>query len=147
MITKENEVGIFLQTIKPGLLCKNSEVLLWTSRLLIKLGMEFSQSDFVAKSYEWFCQDNGGLVACISCLKLFPEFIDNASQVLIEFARYNLCDLTTVQMRKAIFEQKDYVNILHLVFKIMITNEKIKEEVHFFLKYFQNQIFFFLLKF
>ena len=129
MITRGKDLGIFLQTIKPGLNSKHIEVILMSSRLLNRLGTELQQSKYFEKGYEWLVSENGGLIACIDCLKKYPDFIDNISLVLLEFGKFNLYDFCVIQLRKTIKNDNDYVNLLHLVYKNMINENKLKLEV------------------
>ena len=128
---------VFLQAIKPGLLSKDEEVALWACRLMAKLFFEFANVELIAPAWEWFCKENGGLFSCILCLKRFNDLKDNIANIFLQIGRFNLAELITVQMRKVISDQKEYIDVVHMMLKPFADSKISKEEV--------NNIFFNLL--
>jgi len=51
---------MMLNIIKPGLISYNTEVASWASRVMSKIGNEFSNLDLSSKGWDWFVDEKNG---------------------------------------------------------------------------------------
>ena len=121
---------IFVQAaLKPGFLSKNIEVAQWTCTLFSKFGFEFANRDLLQHAWEWFSSEVGGLNCCILCLKRHYEISDAIISVLIQYARYNMTELFTLNIKNLCSNEKDYITTLHELLRPLMSSHK--EEVIF----------------
>ena len=102
--------------MKPGLISKNSEVAAWAAKLLSKLSFEFAVWNVQAAAWDWFVSDHGGLHSCMLALRRHPQYEDSIAGILINFGRYNISELFTVQLKKVLPDQRDFFySLTHLL--------------------------------
>lgn len=133
LVLKEESTGsvnTILQVLKPGLLSKNDEVAQWTLRLYSKLGFDFSNLELSPYAWEWFVNENGGLFACLVCLKRHQDIGPNVVAAMTQFGRYNMLELFTVEMQRILTESLDYLNNVLLMIRPLTDAKLTKDEVH-----------------
>ena len=132
LILKEESTGsvqTILQTLKPGLLSKHEEVAQWTLRLYSKLVFDFSNLELSPYAWEWFINENGGLFACLVCLKRHQDIGPNVVAALTQFGRFNMLELFTVEMQKILSDSQDYLNNILLMIRPLTDAKLTKDEV------------------
>lgn len=81
---------MMLNIIKPGLISYNTEVASWASRVMSKIGYEFSNLDLSSKGWDWFVDEkNGCLKISIEAVSKHPDLIESIIPIFIQFSRYN----------------------------------------------------------
>ena len=81
---------MMLNIIKPGLVSYNTDVASWASRLMSKIGYEFSNLDLCSKAWDWFVDEKvGGLKVCLEGVIKHQDLLESITPIFIQFARYN----------------------------------------------------------
>lgn len=122
--TDDESIEIALETLKSGLLSKNSDIAIWTSRLLVKLIEEMIEQNLEPAIWNWFCKDSGGLNTCLIGLKRQPIIKDYIGNLFVIIGKYNISELLTVELKKVTSDNLEYFNLIHSfleVFKNMNT--------------------------
>ena len=86
-----------MNSFKPGLVSKSSEVAQNASRLIAKLGYYFAQNPKIKQvNWKWFCdKHSGGLRTCYLALRRHNELRDNIVAIMENFGRDNYKMLLT----------------------------------------------------
>lgn len=133
LVIKEESTGsvnTLLQALKPGLYSKSEDVAQWTCRLLSKLGADFATVNLLPATWEWFTGTAGGLFAFLACLKRQSDISSVIVSAIIQFGRYNLLEMFTVEMRKIFVEPLEYIQNILLLLKplteIKLTRDEVK---------------------
>ncbi|KAL4446642.1 hypothetical protein ABPG74_005580 [Tetrahymena malaccensis] len=118
-----------MNCLKPGLVSKSYEVATWAARLFSKLALEFSESNLLTVSWDWFVGENGGLNTTLLGLKRHPDMKDLVVQILLQFARYNFVELFTIHMKKAQPDPKDLVGTYLVLLKPLTATPTACDEI------------------
>lgn len=132
LVLKEESTGAvnnLLQALKPGLYSKSEDVAQWTCKLLAKLGSDFSNVNLLPATWEWFTGTAGGLFAFMACLKRQPDVSSTIVSAIIQFGRYNLLEMFTVEMRKIFVEPLEYIQNILLLLKPLTETKLTRDEV------------------
>jgi len=134
LIVKEESTGsvnMALQAFKPGLYSKNEDVAHWACRLLGKLAYDFANIELLPAAWDWFTNDNGGLFACLACLKRHQDTAGSVVSTLTQFGRFHMLELFTIEVRKIIVDPFEYIQNVLLMMKPLTDAKFTKEEVYF----------------
>ena len=119
LVVKEESTGsvpLILQALKPGLLSKDEQVVKWACRIYSKLAFDFSNLELLPEAWEWFINEYGGLFASLASLKRHQDIGPNIVAMMTQFARFNMLELFTVEMRKILPSPFEYLtNILQML--------------------------------
>ncbi|EGR33928.1 hypothetical protein IMG5_030700 [Ichthyophthirius multifiliis] len=126
---EEGNIPILLNTLKPGFLSKNEEVVMWTCRILSKIAFDLTNLELLAPAYSWFCQQMGGLYSCVMCLQRHNNVQDNLVSFILQISRFNLLEVLTVQLRKIIENNREYINFINQLFSSLCYSKSCKEEL------------------
>ncbi|KAL4496244.1 hypothetical protein ABPG72_012981 [Tetrahymena utriculariae] len=118
-----------MNCLKPGIVSKSFEVATWAARLFSKLALEFSESNLLTVSWDWFVGENGGLNTTLLGLKRHPDMKDLVVQILLQFARYNFVELFTIHMKKAQPDPKDLVGTYLVLLKSLTATPTACDEI------------------
>lgn len=77
--------------------------------------------------------ENGGLYACLACIKRHPDVGSNIVAVLTQFGRFNMLELFTVEMKKILVDPLDYTQNVLLMLRPLVEAKFTKEEVIYIL--------------
>lgn len=119
-----------LQVLKPGLMSKEEEVAQAAIKLYLKLAIDLLSLDLMAPAAEWFFCENGGLFACLVCIKRHPETVENITTMMVQFGASNMFDLFTAEMEKHLTDPLEYLNHVKLILRPLTDSEYSKEEVN-----------------
>lgn len=98
-------IELSLSTFKPGLLSKNIDVVYIAGRLLSKLALELIEINLISAAWDWFVMPNGGLEACILCLKKHDTAVEVVVTLINNFGRFHIYELFTIYLKN--FMQND----------------------------------------
>ncbi|EAR95077.2 hypothetical protein TTHERM_00640050 (macronuclear) [Tetrahymena thermophila SB210] len=126
---EEANIPIILNTLKPGLLSKNEEVSLWSCRIFSKMSFDLANLELLAPAYDWFTSQMGGLYSAVMCLRRHQNLKDTIVSFMVQISRYNLTDFLTVQLRKIIENNKEYIDFINLIFSSLTSTKMSKEEL------------------
>ena len=98
-------IELSLSTFKPGLLSKNIDVVYIAGRLLSKLALELIEINLISAAWDWFVMPNGGLEACILCLKRHDTAVEVVVTLINNFGRFHIYELFTIYLKN--FMQND----------------------------------------
>ncbi|KRX04789.1 Armadillo-type fold [Pseudocohnilembus persalinus] len=127
-VSEENAI-VFLQTIKPSILSKNEDTALWGCRIMSKLAFDLANIELLPIVYEWFTKEMGGFQTTILCIQRHENIIENVVGIMIQIGRYNLTDLFTVQMRKILKEQDEFIRYAYLILPQLSESKISKDEM------------------
>lgn len=122
-------IPVMLQVVKPALLSKSSEVTSWGCRIISHLCYELANLELLAPAWEWFCKENGGLNACILCLKRNCYMREGIASVLSQISRFNLAELLTVEVRKFIGNPLELLEFIHNIVHPLVESSILKEGI------------------
>lgn len=105
----------FLQLLKPALLSKSEEVAQWGCRLLARIAHELADRQLLPLAYDWFVREAGGLATTALALGRHPKLNQHVVGYMLEFARFNVAELFTVELRKVSQDQAGYLKFMLLI--------------------------------
>jgi hypothetical protein len=76
------------------------------------------------------CRENSALAASLACLKRFNDLSEQLASMLVQAARYNLTDLFTVQMRKVLENDEEFLRSCHTLLPHLVESKLSKDEVN-----------------
>lgn len=80
-------------------------------------------------AYEWFIKENCGLQTCLLSLRRHRKIAENIVSVLIQMSRGQLADLFTVQMRRLVSSQREYLANISTMIYPLAESKLSKDEV------------------
>ena len=117
MVDQNDMCFFFLQVIKPALLYKSEEVAQWTCRILSRIAHELANRELLPLAYDWFIRDAGGLSTTMLALSRHPKLNQHVVGFILEFSRYNVAEVFTVELKKITSnDQLAYVKFILLLF-------------------------------
>ena len=120
----------FLQVVKPSLLSKSEEIAQWGCRILSKVGYELADKEMLPLAYDWFVRDAGGLSTTILSLQRHPKLNQHVVGYIIQFARYNVAELFTIELKKITNnDNMAYMRFLLLIFDPLVESKTSSEEL------------------
>jgi hypothetical protein len=120
----------FLQVLKPALLSKSEEVAQWTCRLLSRIAHELANRDLLPLAYDWFVREAGGLSTTLLALSRHPKLNQHVTGFILEFSRFNVAEVFTVELRKVTnSDQYAYVKFILLIFEPLVESKMSAEEL------------------
>lgn len=130
-MTEQNDMCFFfLQVVKPALLSKSEEIAQWGSRILSKIGYELANRDMLPLAYDWFVREAGGLSTTILALSRHPKLNQHVVSYILQFARYNVTELFTIELKKITSnDQLSYIKFMLLIFDPLVESKLSAEEL------------------
>jgi hypothetical protein len=120
----------FLQLLKPTLLSKSEEVAQWGCRLLARIAHELADRQLLPLAYDWFVRDAGGLATTALALGRHPKLNQHVVGYMLEFARFNVAELFTVELKKVTSQdQAAYLKFMLLIFDPLVEAKLSAEEL------------------
>jgi hypothetical protein len=130
MIDQNDMCFFFLQVVKPALLSKSEEVAQWGCRILSKIAHELANQDMLPLAYDWFVREAGGLATTILALSRHPKLNQHVVGYILEFARFNVAELFTVELKKITSnDQMSYIKFMLLIFDPLVDSKLSAEEL------------------
>lgn len=126
-MTYENDMCLFfLQVIKPSLLSKSEDISQWGCRILSKIAYLLADRKMLPLAYDWFVREAGGLSTTILALMRHPKLNEHVVSYILQFSRYNIADLFTVELKK--ITNND--NLMYIRFMLLIFDPLISSKTH-----------------
>ena len=122
-------IPVILQAIKPALLSKSTEITSWGCRIISQLCYELANLELLAPAWEWFTKENGGLNACILCIRRNVYMREGVASVMTQIARFNIVELLTVEVRKFIENTEELIDFLHNILSPLVESSLVKEGI------------------
>jgi len=81
-------------------------------------------------AYDWFVREAGGLATTILSLSRHPKLSQHMVGFILEFARFNVAELFTVELKKITSnDQLAYVKFILLIFDALVDSQLSSEEL------------------
>ena len=129
-IVDNNDMCVFyLQVVKPALLSKKEEVAMWASRILTKVGYDLANHELLPLGYDWFVRENGGLATTMLALNRHPKLNESAVGYILQFARFNVSELFTVELKKFCPDNLSHPKLILLIFDSLVESKLSAEEL------------------
>ena len=117
MIEQNDMCYYFLQIIKPCLLSKSEEIAQWGCRILTQIAHSLATKEMLPLAYDWFVQESGGLSTTILALTRHPKLNQHVVGYILEFSRYNVAEVFTVELKKITSsDQLAYIKFVLMLF-------------------------------
>lgn len=130
MATQNDMCFFFLQVVKPALLSKSEEVAQWACRLLSRIAHELANRDLLPLAYDWFVREAGGLSTTLLALTRHPKLNQHVVGFILEFSRYNVAEVFTVELKKITNQdQLAYVKFILNIFEPLVEAKQTAEEL------------------
>lgn len=130
--SQEGGVSLVLTSVHFGLYSKNIETILWSSRVLTKLGTELQSKNFPnnPNSTPWIWFANYGFKACLSACRKFGSYVKGSvASVIIIFAKGYFSDLLRNVMQEIVPEIIQYIATVHEFFPLFCEIKSVKDEL------------------
>ena len=81
-------------------------------------------------AYDWFIRDAGGLSTTILALSRHPKLNQHVVGFILEFSRYNVAEVFTVELKKITSsDQLAYIRFVLLLFEPLVESKMSSEEL------------------
>jgi hypothetical protein len=80
-------------------------------------------------AYEWFVKENGGLATTMLALNRHPKLNESAVGYMLQFARYNVSELFTVELKTFCPDNLAYLKFILLIFDSLVESKLSAEEL------------------
>lgn len=89
-----------------------------------KIAHELANQDMLPLAYDWFVREAGGLATTILALTRHPKLNQHVVGYILEFARFNVAELFTVELKKITSnDQISYIKFMLLIFDPLVDSK------------------------
>ena len=129
MVESHDVCDFFLQMIKPSILSKSEDVAMWGCKILSETAHDLMTKELLPLGYQWLIKENGGLSTAILCLSRHPKLRENVVNFILEFGRFNISELLTVELKKFCPDNLSYLKFLLQIFNPVVDSQISSEEL------------------
>ena len=128
--SKEGALDFTLSGLKPGLISKDLEAVQWCLRVFSKLVLEFSENGLLEECWKWFNSESNILSMCVYAIQRFGrEIYSNVIELFLQIGQQDYVEFFTSHLKKAVNDNKLYLNLLCDFFPYLAESESSYEEV------------------
>jgi len=124
--------NMVFKALEGGLYSKNKDVVLWTLKVVAKLGFDFSSTELGENAWQWFTAKDGGLEGVIYSVKKMKELLPDACELMMNIGKGKLNELVKIHIKALFVEGKEYMQFLTAIMKplsLIKMDESTKKEL------------------